>query len=248
MVSKWLVISKILVVDDEPEAVELLEFNLKQAGFDVVTAADGAQAIKKARSVLPSLIVLDLMLPEIDGLDVCKMLRRDPATAGIPIIMLTAKAAEMDRIVGLEVGADDYLGKPFNPRELLARIHAVLRRRPTQEAPGAPSGDAEIISFGPFSFDMGARKLHRDNEELPLTTGEFAMLKALVRHPRQPLSREKLAQMARGREFEPFDRSLDVQVSRLRKLIEVDATNPRYIQTVWGVGYVFVPDGAGSPS
>jgi two-component system phosphate regulon response regulator OmpR len=127
---------------------------------------------------------------------------------------------------------------------LLARIHAVLRRRPTAEVPGAPSSEQEVVTFGPFSFDMGLRTLHKNGEELPLTTGEFAMLKTLVRHPRQPLSREKLAQLARGREFEPFDRSLDVQVSRLRKLIETDAAVPRYIQTVWGVGYVFVPDGS----
>ena len=157
--------------------------------------------------------------------------------------MLTAKGEDVDRIVGLEVGADDYLGKPFNPRELLARIHAVLRRRPPQEAPGAPSAENESVTFGPFAFDLGARTLHKNGEEISLTTGEFAMLKALVRHPRQPLSREKLAQLARGREFEPFDRSLDVQISRLRKLIEADAASPRYIQTVWGVGYVFVPDG-----
>ena len=119
---------KILVVDDEPEAVELLEFNLKQAGFSVIAATDGAQALNKARSALPSLIVLDLMLPEIDGLEVCKMLRRDPATARIPIIMLTAKAAEIDRIIGLELGADDYITKPFSPRELVLRIKKVLQR------------------------------------------------------------------------------------------------------------------------
>jgi len=142
------------------------------------------------------------------------------------------------------VGADDYLGKPFNPRELLARIHAVLRRRPAQEVPGAPSSENEVARFGTFTFDLGARILHKGTEELMLTTGEFAMLKALVRHPRTPLSREKLAQLSRGREFEPFDRSLDVQVSRLRKLIEVDPTTPRFIQTVWGIGYVFVPDDA----
>jgi two-component system phosphate regulon response regulator OmpR len=124
-------------------------------------------------------------------------------------------------------------------------VHAVLRRRPAQEAPGAPSSENEVVNFGSFAFDLGARTLHKNGEELPLTTGEFAMLKALVRHPRQPLSREKLAQLARGREFEPFDRSLDVQVSRLRKLVEADPAAPRYIQTVWGVGYVFVPDGAG---
>ena len=122
-------------------------------------------------------------------------------------------------------------------------MHAVLRRRPPQEAPGAPSAENESVSFGPFVFDLAARSLHKSGEEISLTTGEFAMLKALVRHPRQPLSREKLAQLARGREFEPFDRSLDVQISRLRKLIEQDPATPRYIQTVWGVGYVFVPDG-----
>ena len=119
----------------------------------------------------------------------------------------------------------------------------MLRRRPPQEAPGAPSAENESVNFGPFQFDLGVRALHKNGDEIALTTGEFAMLKALVRHPRQPLSREKLAQLARGREFEPFDRSLDVQVSRLRKLIEQDPASPRYIQTVWGVGYVFVPDG-----
>ena len=129
MVSKSNVRSNILVVDDEPEAVELLEFNLKQAGFDVVTAVDGAQAIKKARSSVPNLIVLDLMLPEIDGLEVCKMLRRDPATARIPIIMLTAKAAEIDRVLGLELGAEDYITKPFSPRELVLRVQKVPETR-----------------------------------------------------------------------------------------------------------------------
>jgi two-component system phosphate regulon response regulator OmpR len=144
--------------------------------------------------------------------------------------------------VGLEVGADDYLPKPFNPRELLARIHAVLRRRPPAEEPGAPGQAAEVVRFGAFEFDLGLRTLRKNGQDLPLTTGEFAMLKVFVRHPRQPLSRDKLAQLARGREFEPFDRSIDVQVSRLRKMLEDDPTNPRYLQTVWGVGYVFVPD------
>jgi len=136
------------------------------------------------------------------------------------------------------------LPKPFNPRELLARIHAVLRRRPKLEAPGAPAKEALTVHFGPFSFDLALRRLSKDGDTIALTTGEFSMLKALVRHPGQPLSRDKLAQLARGREFEPFDRSLDVQISRLRKMIEIDPTQPRYIQTVWGVGYVFVPDAA----
>jgi two-component system phosphate regulon response regulator OmpR len=189
--------------------------------------------------------VLDLMLPDIDGLEVCRRVRALPGETGkVPVLMLTAKGDPMDRIVGLELGADDYLPKPFNPRELLARIHAVLRRRPQVEAPGAPALDAQTVTFGPFVFDLALRRLTKDGEQIALTTGEFSMLKALVRHPRQPLSRDKLAQLARGREFEPFDRSLDVQISRLRKMIEPDPTQPRYIQTVWGVGYVFVPDGA----
>ena len=233
--------NRILVVDDDARIRDLLRRYLTQEGFEVLLAEDSRALNKQLTRETVDLIVLDLMLPGEDGLTICRRLRAANDTT--PIIMLTAKVEDVDRIVGLEVGADDYLPKPFNPRELLARIHAVLRRRPPQEAPGAPSGDNEVVSFGPFSFDLGTRVLQKNGEELPLTTGEFAMLKALVRHPRQPLSREKLALLARGREFEPFDRSLDVQVSRLRKLIEEDAAAPRYIQTVWGVGYVFVPDG-----
>jgi len=231
---------KIVVMDDDVRIRDLLRRYLTQEGFEVIAAED-AEALSRAlmRSSV-DLIVLDLMMPGEDGLSVCRRLR---ATGDkTPIIMLTAKGEDEDRIVGLEVGADDYLSKPFNPRELLARIHAVLRRRPLQEAPGAPAVEDEQVHFGPFEFDLAARTLRRNGEEVALTTGEFAMLKALVRHPRQPLSREKLAQLARGRAFEPFDRSLDVQISRLRKQIEQDATVPRFIQTVWGVGYVFVPD------
>ena len=232
---------KILVVDDDSRIRDLLRRYLMQEGFDVVLAEDGKALSRIILRETVDLIVLDLMMPGEDGLSICRRLRA--ANDATPIIMLTAKGEDIDRIVGLEVGADDYLGKPFNPRELLARIHAVLRRRPPQEAPGAPSSDNEVVTFGPYTFDLGARTLQKSGEDLPLTTGEFAMLKALVRHPRQPLSREKLALLARGREFEPFDRSLDVQISRLRKMVEVDAASPRYIQTVWGVGYVFVPDG-----
>ena len=232
---------KILIVDDDARIRDLLRRYLAQEGFEVMLAEDSKVMNRILLRDKVDLIVLDLMMPGEDGLSVCRRLRS--ANDRTPIIMLTAKGEDVDRIVGLEVGADDYLSKPFNPRELLARIHAVLRRRPATEVPGAPSIDQEVAVFGLFSFDMGLRTLHKNGEELPMTTGEFAMLKTLVRHPRQPLSREKLAQLARGREFEPFDRSLDVQVSRLRKLIELDPAMPRYIQTVWGVGYVFVPDG-----
>lgn len=234
---------RIVVVDDDARIRDLLRRYLTQEGFEVLLAEDAKSLNRLLVREAVDMIVLDLMLPGEDGLSICRRLRaaNDPT----PIIMLTAKVEDVDRIVGLEVGADDYLPKPFNPRELLARINAVLRRRPVTEAPGAPSKEDMKVNFGPFEFDLGLRRLSKDGQPLALTTGEFSMLKALVRHPRQPLSRDKLALLARGREFEPFDRSLDVQVSRLRKMIETDPAQPRYIQTVWGVGYVFVPDGNG---
>ena len=190
---------KILIVDDDARIRDLLRRYLTQEGLEVILAEDGKALNRILLRDTVDLIVLDLMMPGEDGLSICRRLRA--ANDRTPIVMLTAKGEDVDRIVGLEVGADDYLGKPFNPRELLARINAVLRRRPPQEAPGAPSGENEVVSFGPFTFDLGTRVLQKNGEELPLTTGEFAMLKALVRHPRQPLSREKLALLARGREF-----------------------------------------------
>ena len=166
------------------------------------------------------LLVLDLMLPGEDGLSICRRLRG--SNDRTPIIMLTAKGEDVDRIVGLEMGADDYLPKPFNPRELVARIHAVLRRQAPAELPGAPSETTEVFEFGEFSLNLATRTLTKSGQEIPLTTGEFSVLKVFARHPRQPLSREKLMELARGREYEVFDRSLDVQISRLRKLIEPD--------------------------
>jgi two-component system phosphate regulon response regulator OmpR len=240
MLSKSYRPDRVLIVDDDARIRELLNRYLKQEGFEVWLAEDGKAMDKLMLRDTVDLIVLDLMLPGEDGLSICRRLRNQNNKT--PIIMLTAKGEDVDRIVGLEIGADDYLSKPFNPRELLARIHAVLRRRPAPEAPGAPSSDTEVIHFGPFQLDLGRRLLQKNGQEVSLTTGEFSMLKVLVRHPRQPLSRDKLAQLARGREFEPFDRSLDVQMSRLRKLIEQDPSAPRYLQTVWGLGYVFVPD------
>ncbi len=232
--------NRILVVDDDARIRDLLRRYLTQEGFEVLLAEDSRALNKQLTRETVDLIVLDLMLPGEDGLTICRRLRA--ANDQTPIIMLTAKVEDVDRIVGLEVGADDYLAKPFNPRELLARINAALRRRPPPEAPGVPSKEPMTVTFGPFEFDLALRRLTKNGEQLPLTTGEFSMLKTLVRHPRQPLSRDKLAQLARGREFEPFDRSLDVQISRLRKMLEADPAQPRYIQTVWGVGYVFVPD------
>ncbi|GAA5159220.1 two-component system response regulator OmpR [Viridibacterium curvum] len=232
---------RILVVDDDARLRGLLDRYLDEQGFAVKGVADAAQMDRALNREHFDLIVLDLMLPGEDGLSICRRLRS--VENAVPIVMLTARGDEVDRIVGLEIGADDYLPKPFNPRELVARIHAVLRRRP-KSLPGAPADEDEIVSFGKVSVDLAARSMSRDGEDVPLTTGEFALLKVLLQHPRQPLSRDKLMEMARGREYDAFDRSIDVQMSRLRKLIEEDPAKPRYLQTVWGFGYVFVPDGS----
>jgi two-component system phosphate regulon response regulator OmpR len=233
--------AKILVVDDDARLRDLLRRYLTEQGFAVVTA-ENAQAMNKLwMRERFDLLVLDLMLPGEDGLSICRRLRGGGDKT--PIIMLTAKGEDTDRIVGLEMGADDYLPKPFNPRELVARIGAVLRRKGPDEAPGSPSETPQNFAFGEFILDLGTRTLRRNGEVVPLTTGEFSVLKVFARHARQPLSREKLMSLARGREYEVFDRSLDVQISRLRKLIEPDPANPFYIQTVWGLGYVFIPDG-----
>ncbi|MCM3011475.1 response regulator, partial [Bacillus subtilis] len=177
-------------------------------------------AVLSAPLVAPMLAApfgLDLMLPGEYGLSICRRLRG--SNDRTPIIMLTAKGEDVDRIVGLEMGADDYLPKPFNPRELVARIHAVLRRQAPAELPGAPSETTEVFEFGEFSLNLATRTLTKSGQEIPLTTGEFSVLKVFARHPRQPLSREKLMELARGREYEVFERSLDVQISRLRTLI-----------------------------
>jgi two-component system, OmpR family, phosphate regulon response regulator OmpR len=232
---------KVLVVDDDQRLRDLLRRYLGDNGFNVLVA-ESAQAMNRIwlRERF-DVLVLDLMMPGEDGLSVLRRLRG--GNDRTPIVMLTAKGEDVDRIIGLEMGADDYLPKPFNPRELLARINAVLRRRAAEEIPAAPAGDTEPVAFGEFVLDLSTRTLTRAGEPVTLTSGEFAVLKAFARHPRVPLSREKLMEMARGREYEAFDRSLDVQISRLRKLIEPDPAKPRYIQTVWGLGYVFIPEG-----
>lgn len=232
---------KILIVDDDLRLRQLLERYLADQGFHA-RAVDGAEAMDRALTrELYDLIVLDLMMPGEDGLSVCRRLRG--AGNDVAIVMLTAKGDEIDRIVGLEIGADDYLPKPFNPRELVARINAVLRRRTAPPPPGAPAAAEEIVAFGTVSVNLATRELTRGEEITALTTGEFALLKVLVEHPRQPMSRDKLMELARGREYDVYDRSIDVQISRLRKLVEEDPAKPRHIQTVWGFGYVFVPDG-----
>ncbi len=230
---------KILLVDDDMRLRDLLTRYMSEQGFLVKAVNDGAAMDRILHREHFDLMVLDLMLPGEDGLAICRRLRADDSQ--IPIVMLTARGDEVDRIIGLEMGADDYLPKPFNPRELVARIHAVMRRRPAQ-LPGAPTADDEIIRFGRICVNLGIRSLTRDGKEVSLTTGEFSLLKVMVQHPRQPLSRDKLMELARGREYGVFDRAIDVQISRLRKLVEEDPAKPRFIQTVWGFGYVFVPD------
>ncbi|MDG2393062.1 MAG: two-component system response regulator OmpR [Thalassotalea sp.] len=231
---------KILVVDDDMRLRSLLERYLVEQGFVVRSAANSEQMDRLLERENFHLLVLDLMLPGEDGLSICRRLRQNENE--IPIIMLTAKGDEVDRIIGLELGADDYMPKPFNPRELLARVKAVLRRK-TQEAPGAPSQEEEVYDFGEFSLNLATREMRKGDEFMPLTSGEFAVLKSLITHPREPLSRDKLMNLARGRDYSALERSIDVQVSRLRRMLEQDPANPRYIQTVWGLGYVFVPDG-----
>ncbi|NRB22301.1 two-component system response regulator OmpR [Shewanella sp.] len=232
--------SKILVVDDDMRLRALLERYLMEQGYQVRSAANSEQMDRLLERENFHLLVLDLMLPGEDGLSICRRLRQQANT--IPIIMLTAKGDEVDRIIGLELGADDYLPKPFNPRELLARIKAVMRRQ-SQDVPGAPTQQEEEVTFGEFTLNLATREMYHGEAAISLTSGEFAVLKVLVSHPREPLSRDKLMNLARGRDYSALERSIDVQVSRLRRLIEKDPANPRYIQTVWGLGYVFVPDG-----
>jgi len=232
--------ANILVVDDDPRLRDLLRRYLTEQGFQVFAAED-AVSMDRLRAVERlDLIVLDVMMPGEDGMSVCRRLRQ--ANDQTPIIMLTAKTEDMDRIRGLELGADDYVAKPFNPRELLARVNAVLRRHKALEHPAGPSHEAETVPFGPYTLNLSKRTLQRDGQDVPITTGEFSVLKVFARQPKIPLSRDKLMELARGREYEAFDRSLDVQISRLRKLIEPNPAKPIYIQTVWGLGYVFVPD------
>jgi two-component system phosphate regulon response regulator OmpR len=234
---------KILMVDDDARIRELLQRYLTEQGFEIKTVADAKEMDVALNNENYDLLVLDLMLPGEDGLAICRRLRANNMST--PVIMLTARGDEVDRIIGLEMGADDYLPKPFNPRELLARINAVMRRH--EHSPESEVNTrTDAISFGDFLFDPSSRSLSRDGTQITITSGEFALLKVFTEHPRQPLSRDRLMQLARGRELDVFDRSIDVQVSRLRRIIEADPAHPRYLQTMWGFGYVFIPDGEAS--
>ena len=231
---------RLLIAEDDPRLLKSLLHIFTSNQYAADGVSNGTDALDYARTGEYDGFVFDIMMPGTDGLTVLSTLRREGITT--PTLFLTARTEVDQRVEGLDAGADDYLPKPFNPRELLARLHAVLRRRPEADQPGAPTKENETVRFGHFELDLGRRELRKDGKAVTLTTGEFSVMKAFARHPRVPLSREKLMEMARGREYEAFDRSLDVQVSRLRKLIEIDPSKPRYLQTVWGLGYVFIPD------
>ncbi|GAO37201.1 chemotaxis protein CheY [Sulfuricella sp. T08] len=230
---------RIMIVDDDSELAEMLSQFLTTHGFLPVVALDGAQATAAFASTPPDLVILDLMLPGEDGFSVARRLR---AQSDVPIIMLSARGDDIDRIIGLETGADDYMPKPFNPRELLARIRAVLRRRIQVTLPVAPS-----ISFGLYQLNLDTHTLMREDVRIDLTTGEFTLLRIFAQHPNKVLTRDTLVSLVQGDERMPFDRSIDVRVTRLRRKIEPDPEQPVYIRTVWGTGYLFAPSGGDAP-
>lgn len=236
---------KILVVDDEAVLVETIAFNLEQAGYQVVTVSEGSTVLEIARRERPDLIVLDIMLPGIDGLEVCRQLRREKLTARVPIIMLTAKGDEIDRVVGLEVGADDYVIKPFGRRELLARVRALLRRAYPPELPEeldvdkpVPTPSSRLVA-GPISIDLPGRRVNCRGQDLDLQPKQFDLLTYLVRNRGTVLTRDQLLHNVWGYDYAGDTRTVDVHVRWLREKLEEDPASPRLIQTVRGVGYVF---------
>ncbi|MDP2169079.1 MAG: response regulator [Rhodocyclaceae bacterium] len=232
---------RILIVDDDPALRELLSTYLVANGFDVAAVGDGTAMRAALAEGMPDAMVLDLMLPGEDGLALTRLLR---AQSTVPILMLSARGEEVDRVIGLEVGADDYLAKPFGPRELLARLRALLRRG--QSVPAAPTADAAPQAqqkFGPFSLDLASRRLLKDGVEIRLTGAEFDLLAAFLARPNRVLSRDTLVDLLKGYDRDPFDRSIDIRVTRLRRKIEADPSAPAYIRTVRGEGYLFTPRG-----
>jgi len=230
--------AKVLLVDDDARLRQMLSEFLTRHGIETDGASTAAHALRCLQREHYDLVVLDLMLPDDDGISVCRRLRE--ASVSVPIIILSAKGDDVDRIVGLEVGADDYLAKPCNLRELVARIFTVLRRIGHAERPAAD--EAQPLQIGPFELDLWARTLRRDGEAVRITTGEYQLLEVLVRNARRVLNRDELMRLSSGRRNDSFSRSIDILVSRLRQLLETDPSRPRYIQTVWGRGYMFVPD------
>lgn len=234
----------LLVVDDDRELRELLQRYLSDNGYLVTTVNDGGEMAQAFAEQNVDLVVMDLMLPGDDGLSLTQQLRQQ---SNIPVIMLSARGEDVDRIIGIEMGADDYLAKPFNPRELLARIKSLLRR---VQAPSSPSENKTEIShdysFSHFRLDVITRELYANGEPMELTNNEFALLQIMLENPEKELSRDMLTQRLKGYERQPFDRSIDVAVTRLRKKVEHDPSHPIYIRTLWGKGYIFTPGGQAS--
>lgn len=226
---------KVLIVDDEEHIVELLQFNLVNAGYKVITANNGLDALKKVKENKPDLLLLDLMLPGMDGLDVCKEIKRDKETSKTSIIMLTAKSEEIDKILGLELGADDYITKPFSIRELLARVKAVLRRSSSDEI------SEEIYEIGRLKVDFERHEVLINNEKVELTLKEFELLEILIKNKGKILRRETLLDKVWGYEYIGETRTVDVHIRYLRKKVEDDDKNPKFIETIRGVGYRFNP-------
>ncbi|MBR0575558.1 response regulator transcription factor [Proteiniclasticum sp. BAD-10] len=224
---------KVLIIDDEEHIVELIKYNLESNGFDTVEAYNGMDGIRLAKAEKPSLILLDLMLPIMDGLDVCKNLRRDEDTRSIPVIMLTAKSEEIDKILGLELGADDYITKPFSVRELVARIKAVLRRS------GSESEETSTYSFADVLIDYDKHQVTKNNEKVELTLKEYELLEILIRNKGKVLKRDMLLDKIWGYEYVGETRTVDVHIRHLRQKLEDDDRNPVYIETVRGIGYRF---------
>lgn len=227
----------ILIVDDDKPLCDLLTRYLTDNGYTTLVANDGTGMHQQLQATTPDLIILDLMLPGDDGLTLARRLR---STNSIPIIILSARGDEVDRIVGLEVGADDYLSKPFNPRELLARIRSVLRR--SHSKPGNAPGESQDTHFGNFHILTESRQLFLNEQEILLTSGEFTLLEVFANNPNRVLNRDTLLQLLKGYEHQPYDRSIDVRITRLRRKIEPDPSSPVYIRTVWGKGYLFSPN------
>jgi DNA-binding response OmpR family regulator len=230
--------AKLLLIEDDHRLADMVSQYLSQSGFDCAHAPTGADGLLQLQTVAPDLIVLDLMLPDMDGLEVCRRVRAlSSAAATVPILMLTAKGDPMDRVVGLEMGADDYLPKPFEPRELLARIKAILRRGRLARA--ADSSVSAPLVFGSLTIDKDARVVRVTGQAVDLTSYQYDLLLVLAERPGRVLSREQIMELVRGRELEAFDRSIDVHMGRIRNAVEADPKDPKRILTVRGVGYVF---------
>ncbi|HRV91659.1 MAG TPA: response regulator transcription factor [Anaerolineae bacterium] len=222
---------RILVVDDDQKIVRLVRSYLEQAGYQVLTAFDGETALHTLRREKPDLVVLDLMLPDRDGWDITRIIRADATLAPTPVIMLTARVEDADKLTGLELGADDYITKPFNPREVVARVKAVLRRTSTGGAP------PQLFQFDSLRIDLDRHEVLLDGQPLELTPTEFDLLKTLVEHPGQVFTRLKLIENALGYGYEGMERTIDAHIKNLRKKLQVSADSPIYIETVYGVGY-----------